>query len=538
MFNRNDGFNGKLKALLPYLLIAVVGVSAYFLTKLAIPEPTSITRAETGVPVRSSYPEREEEVLKNKKTERGKSGALDFSAIDNGAIPNQRIVVFKDKAALDAFLAKMGDGVSILGRLDRLNALLIGFTNESDLTALLDGTEETAFNFPASLPEFESVGPQDGAVPLGSDLLRWLGIEGDNSLWGKGFRIAIIDTGIADHLVFKNAIERINIIPLPEDLANQNGHGTGVATPIFSDHPFAPGVAPAAIPISIRAANDDGSSNTFLLVQALEAAIKAKADYINFSLGGQGKSALFERLIDDAISQGIVIVAAAGNTGKEGVLYPGAFRNVITFGAVDAQSQPMAYSTTGREVAAAAPGYGVNVAFPNGKAAQVSGTSFSAPIGIGVMAGIGSNAGSPRMTPRQSADHFLANLHDIGVQGFDKQSGGGVPNAGTMIYPKQYDASVNSITISRGKNGSLAQVMVQNVGTQRLLNSGVTVNVNGVATSVNITTLAPMESRVVSIPVSTTESLNIQGSVQASGGQIDQRPSNNSLSQSISATAP
>ena len=179
-----DGrFAEKLKGLWPYLLVALVGLSAYFLTRLAIPEGKSITRDEEGIPRQASHPQQEEPV-KQRKTERGKSGALDLSAIDNGTIPNQRIVVFKNQAALNAFLAGMGDGVSVLGRLDRMNALLVGFGNEADLTALLDGTEETGFNFPASIPEFESVGAQDGAVAFGSDLMKWLGLEGDNSLWG------------------------------------------------------------------------------------------------------------------------------------------------------------------------------------------------------------------------------------------------------------------------------------------------------------------------------------------------------------------
>ena len=80
--------------------------------------------------------------------------------------------------------------------------------------------------------------------------------------------------------------------------------------------------------------------------------------------------------------------------------------------------------------------------------------------------------------------------------------------------------------------------MVQNVGTKSLVNTGVTVDVNGASTNANITTLAPMESRIVSIPVPSSGNLNIQSSVRVSGGQADQRPSNDSLSQSLPAASP
>lgn len=535
---KSDGrFAEKLKALWPYLLVALVGLSAYFLTRLAIPEGKSITRDEGGIPRQASHPQQEEPV-KHRKNERGKSGALDLSAIDNGAIPNQRIVVFKNQAALDAFLAGMGDGVSVLGRLDRMNALLVGFGNGADLTALLDGTEETGFNFPASIPEFESVGAQDGAVAFGSDLMKWLGLEGDNSLWGLGVKIAVLDTGIADHLVFKNAIQRINLVALPSDLEDLNGHGTAVASLIFSNNPFAPGVAPGATPISIRIADDNGSSSSFLLAQGVYAALDAGAGIINISLGGQGKSAFLDAALAEASRLGVPVIVSAGNTGREGVLEPAANASTIAVGAVDRNNQSMAFSTTGPEVNVSAPGFGINVAYPGDKAAQVSGTSPAAPIITGLIAGISSNGtGTPKPLV-QSANLVMNNLNDIGTLGKDNQSGGGVPNLGTILYPQSYDASVNSITVTTGKNGSQAQVMVQNVGTQRLVNTGVSVNVNGVSTNANITTLAPMESRVISIPVPASGSLNIQGRVQVSGTQTDQRPSNDSISQSVPAPSP
>lgn len=531
-----DGFLRKAKVLWPYALMACVGVSAYFLTTLAIPDRQSVTRDKDGILGRSSYPQ-DSEPVKFRKAERENTARLDHTAIEDGALPNQRVIVFKDRAELDAFLARMGDGVNLLGRLDQLNALHIGFGNEDDLLALLDGTEETGFIYPVNIPEF-STGPQAGAAPLGNGLLEWLGVTGDISLWGKGVKIAILDTGIADHIAFRNAIERINLVPLPANPDDLNGHGTTVASLIFSSNPLAPGIAPGATPLSVRIADDNGSSNSFLIAQGIIAAVDAGAQLINISLGGNGRSGLVENALAYAQQAGVIVIAAAGNTGTEGVMQPAASPLAIAVGAVDARNQPLAFSTTGNQVALAAPGYAVSAAYPGNQAASVTGTSFSSPIVTGVIAATMSRGGTQNLSGTAALSAVNSSLVDVGAPGGDPATGGGVPDMWRILNgntPGIYDAAVTSITTVSTPQGNQAQVLVQNLGTETLINAGVSVNVNGVTTNANITTLAPGDTRVITVPVSGGESLNIQGGVRLSGGQTDQRPANDSISQSITA---
>jgi len=54
---------------------------------------------------------------------------------------------------------------------------------------------------------------------------------------------------------------------------------------------------------------------------------------ISMSLGGSSPSAMIEDAIDYAISQGVIIVAAAGNAGYEGMDWPGAYPQVISVAA-------------------------------------------------------------------------------------------------------------------------------------------------------------------------------------------------------------
>lgn len=460
-------------------------------------------------------------------------GKPDTSASENGALSNQRAIAFKDEAAMRAFLAKLGDKVKLLGQIDKLNTLLVGFNHLSDLDALLDGEEELSMIFPVNIPSFENVGPQDGAVALENNLLKWLGVESDNSLWGEGITIAILDTGIADHIAFKNEIQRINLVPLPTDLSTLNGHGTAVASVIFSNNPLAPGVAPSATPLSVRIADDNGNSNSFLIAQGIIAAVDAGAGIINISLGGSGQSSLVDKAIAYAKEKGASIVASSGNTGTQGVMQPAASPGVIAVGAVDATNQSMSFSTSGNQVAISSPGYGVNVAYPGDKAARVSGTSFSSPIVAGVIAAVASSTGRPTMSPEQSANLVLSNLNDVGVAGRDPFTGGGVPDMGTIMNQGtkgRYDASINSIYQT---NGNQLNVLVQNLGTETIINAGVSVNINGRSTQANITTLAPLESRVISIPHSISDPLQISSSVQLSSNQTDQRPQNNSISVKI-----
>jgi hypothetical protein len=528
MRNRKD----VLKNLALLALLCGVGLFAYLATTLTISEATQKPEKPAQAAKPKSSPQ-DDPALKTKTVEREARNRLDMAAINDGAIPNQRVIVFKDKAALEAFLAKLGNGLNLLGRLDKLNALHVGFGSEDDLLALLDGTEETGFIYPVNIPEF-STGAQAGAAPLGNGLLDWLGVIGDNSLWGKGVKIAILDTGIADHIAFKNAIERINLVPLPANAADLNGHGTSVASLIFSSNPLAPGIAPGATPLSVRIADDNGSSNSFLIAQGIIAAVDAGAQLINISLGGNGRSSLVENALDYAKQAGVVVVAAAGNSGTAGVMQPAASPSVVAVGAVDAKNQPMAFSTTGKQVAVAAPGYAVRAAYPGNMATTVSGTSFSSPIVTGVIAATMSQGGSQNLSSTNALSAMNSNLIDISEPGGDTATGAGVPDMWGILNgntPGIYDAAVTSITTSGGQ----VQALVQNLGTETLVNAGVSVRVNGVTTNANITTLAPGDTRVITVPTGGVESLNIQGSVRLSTGQTDQRPSNDSISQSSSA---
>jgi len=84
-------------------------------------------------------------------------------------------------------------------------------------------------------------------------------------------------------------------------------------------------------------------------------AVAHGAHVINMSLGSASKSTLISNAVDHAVENDVVVVAASGNSGEEGVNYPAALSNVIAVGATDASDQRTSYSTYGSELDFVAP---------------------------------------------------------------------------------------------------------------------------------------------------------------------------------------
>ena len=471
-----------------------------------------------------------------RKEDRGPAVRRDDEAKKAGALQGQRILVFKDKSALEAFLKRAGDKVRLMGRLDALNALRIGFSDPDDLASLLDGEEEASLIFPVAVPPAPpgEGTAQAGAVALGAGLLDWLGITGDNSAWGRGVRIAVLDTGVTSSQAFSSAITFQNLVDLPANLTTQSGHGTAVASMIIGRDSLTPGVAPGADIVSIRIANDAGQSDSFLLAQGIVAAVDAGAGLINISMGSFGDSLLVRNAIEYARVAGALIIAAAGNNGLNQLSYPAANDGVIAVGAVDAMGNHLDFSNTGTQLAISAPGFGVNAAWSGNQAASVSGTSFSAPIVAGAIAAVKSLPGNENLTLRQAANLLFAYLNDGGAAGPDTAFGGGMPDLGRVLNAKTpgiYDAALASQRIlppdSKNPYGQV-EIMVQNRGTETLINTGVRISTPTGDVTSNITSLAVNAVKTIRVPISQPKapSMRYDSKVILSQGRTDAKPAN------------
>ena len=122
--------------------------------------------------------------------------------------------------------------------------------------------------------------------------------------------IALIDTGADESLTF----EAVSLIG--DDPSDDNGHGTRMAQYILRENP-------AARILSIKAVGADGCGEISTFCAALEYAVACGADIINLSLSTPRKpdSAAIESAIENALSAGIRVVAAAGNQGQKASFY-------------------------------------------------------------------------------------------------------------------------------------------------------------------------------------------------------------------------
>ncbi len=523
----------RIRSILILIGICAIGLFGYWLAGTASTPAVAKSDLKKAIVVRETPTFIDDPMPKFRSGERPAIKHRDAEAIANGALSGQRIVVFKDREALENFLKRAGDQVRVMGRLDALNALRLGFLDPDDLASLLGADEQASLVYPVDIPSYGQGAAQDGAVALNDGLLEWLGITGDNSQWGAGVRVAILDTGVTSSPAFSSNISWINLTELPGNSSQQNGHGTAVASMIIGQNPLTPGVAPGADIISVRIADDLGQSDSFVLSQGIVAAVDAGAQLINISLGSFGDSALVRNAIEYARAAGALIIASTGNNGIDRVTYPAANSGVIAVGAVDAAGNHLDFSNTGDQVAISAPGFGVNAAWTDGKAARVNGTSFSSPIVTGAIAALMSQPGNAKLTPSQASDLLFSYLNDTGAAGTDTAVGAGTPDLGRAIAGKTagiYDAAVASqrvIPADKGNPNGQLEILVQNRGTETLINTKVQINTPSGTVNSNITTLPANGVQTIRIPLtSVVDGKNYDSTVSLSGGRRDVKPSN------------
>ena len=172
------------------------------------------------------------------------------------------------------------------------------------------------------------------------------------------------------------------------------GHGSLVAGLIGATGNNSAGIAGAnwsAKLLPLQALNDDGVGYTDSVASAVHYAADRGAKVINLSLGADTEDLLLKAEIDRAISMGVVVVAAAGNTNCGCMLYPANYPDVIAVGASDANDNRASWSTYGANLDLVAPG--TSICSDNWSQANQTtlvtcghaGTSFAAPIVSGAI---------------------------------------------------------------------------------------------------------------------------------------------------------
>src|SRR3990172_13225900 len=171
--------------------------------------------------------------------------------------------------------------------------------------------------------------------------------------------------------------------------SDDEGHGTavtGMATASTNNSQGVAGVDWLAKIMPLKVLDEFGSGLESDLIAAINYAADNGAKVINMSLGGDSYSQSLKNSVDDAVTAGLILVAASGNTpyctiGENlGVNWPAAFSNVIAVGSTNSSDVVSSFSCSGPEVDVTAPGQSIySTDIGGGYADAGSGTSFASP---------------------------------------------------------------------------------------------------------------------------------------------------------------
>ena len=249
----------------------------------------------------------------------------------------------------------------------------------------------------------------------------------DNAETGAGADVAIIDTGIdsmhadlqanlGEGRAFTGGIESSN-------WHDDNGHGThcaGIADAIDNDTGVV-GVSTEATLHAVKVLTASGSGTTSDVAAGIEYVGEKGWDVGSLSLGGGGSTQTLKDAVEYAAKQGVLLVAAAGNSGPctDCVGYPAAYPEVVAVSSTNENDGLSNFSSQGPEVEIAAPGSNIYSTYTGGSYNTLSGTSMACPH----VSGAGGQLMANGYTRGEARSQLKSTAEDVGLGSNESGSG-------------------------------------------------------------------------------------------------------------------
>jgi serine protease AprX len=318
-----------------------------------------------------------------------RAGRLDAklrAALDDGASEAQRVIIRVrpgSRTAVRNSLAAHGD--QILGEHDSIDGLsavvhghdLAELAASNDvlsvsadaivrphglLGGLLGGVVKLVVGVVTALVNLPNGADTEGPVAFPTVLRQTLGVD-NSSLTGKGVGVAIVDSGLEMSSEFSNRVTATYdfrnggaVAVATYASTDEYGHGTHIAGTIggsgalSNDYAYR-GLAPKVKFVILKVLDKNGAGYTSDVIRAIDFAVANRVqfgiDIINLSLGHPiyepAASDPLVQAVERASKAGVIVVAAAGNYGKNpetgvpgyaGITSPGNAPSAITAGAV------------------------------------------------------------------------------------------------------------------------------------------------------------------------------------------------------------
>jgi subtilisin family serine protease len=268
--------------------------------------------------------------------------------------------------ATAAQLAELGKYGNILQEIRAINAVIMT-GSESALAAIKRLTFVAGANFDAerNIPPFRQVQLTDFTGGLSTWNLDAVNVTKEPfsstrvvKQDGSGVYVAILDTGLLptwqsyfpDERIAEEfgaafgggGMDRGAVPEIPGKWEKDvHSHGTHVTSTVIGyDFRGTPinGVAPKATIIPVKVLNQAGFGWSSIIAAGIVYAADLRRSgvlggsplVINMSLGGPTLDAVEKAAIDYAVANGVIVVASAGNSGDNGMGFPGAYAPVIS----------------------------------------------------------------------------------------------------------------------------------------------------------------------------------------------------------------
>ena len=275
----------------------------------------------------------------------------------SGSTEDVRVIVRGDVATIQQVAAR--DGLPVWRVLE---GMVVVDANAAEISALRQVAGIAAISRDALVAPLMTV----SVKAIAADQARaassgFLGIGAYPAVTGKGVGVAVIDSGIASaHAALAGKVlASVSFATGDPSIADGFGHGTHIAG-IIAGLPTAAtlvtsqyqgGIAPGAHLINVKVLNKDGYGYTSDVIAGIQWTVANRGQYsikvVNLSLGHpQVEPCLTDPLclaVEKAAMAGLVVVASAGNNGKDAngaevyssITTPGVSPSAITVGALN-----------------------------------------------------------------------------------------------------------------------------------------------------------------------------------------------------------
>ena len=315
-------------------------------------------------------------------------------------VPGQVIfLIDNDKAGLaglDRVAQKYHLNVDEKTLVKSLDRIMVVSSTTKDATEIAGSLKkESGIYNPQPNYVFSTMGRED---PLSSmqNLVSMLDLqEVHGKVTGRNITVAVVDTGVevAHEDLRHRIVGHQNFI---SSSAYQGEiHGTAVAGIIGADKNECGivGIAPDVSLLALRACRQVkksaamGECFSTSLVRSLDAAISAKVDVVNLSLGAYVNDTLLGMMIDSGHGKGIVFAAPVGNDpAAENMAFPASHDKVISVAGLDERGNPLPNKYLASMADAVAPATHLFVTSPGNGYNYIDGTSLASASISGIIA--------------------------------------------------------------------------------------------------------------------------------------------------------